>query len=92
LFSSNKTEEEIRNIQAQNISYNRQDELVFLNNLLEFSKGSEKLVKSFYTPRELQGNDQKLLVKIISDIGYERDTKGILRFPEKISKFSKYLI
>jgi hypothetical protein len=67
LFSSNKTEEEIRNIQAQNISYNRQDELVFLN-------------------------DQKLLVKIITDIGYVRDTKGILRFPENISKFSKYLI
>jgi hypothetical protein len=92
LFSSNKTEQEIKNIQSKNISLNKQDELVFLNNLMEFTKSSEKLVKSFYTPRELQGKENKLLVKIITDIGYEKDSSGIMRFPEKIAKYAKYLI
>jgi len=90
-FSKNLSEIEIRHLQGKNIAFNKQEELVFLNDLLELSKQNNYFVKSFYLPRELQGQENKLLLKILKEIGYEKDSSGILRFSEKISKFSKYL-
>lgn len=91
IFQKNLSEVEIRTIQATNISMNKQEELVFLNDLIEFSKNSDsnKIIKSFYTQRELQ-ND-KLLQKIIKAIGYEKDKHGVTRFPDRIQKFTNFI-
>ena len=91
LFIKSYNEEELRKMQAKNIALNKHDELVFLNNLIEFSKREDRIINSYYTPRQLQGNENKLLLSIIKDIGYKKDSNGVMRFPQEISKFSKYV-
>jgi hypothetical protein len=91
LFSKNYSEDDLRRIQAKNIAFNKQEELVYLNNLIEFSKKDNKLIKSFYTPRELLGENNKLLLNILKVIGFKKDKSGVLRFPDRISKFAKYI-
>lgn len=91
LFSMNLEEGDIRRLQAKNISFNRQEELVFMNDLLELKKSGNYIIRSFYTPREVQGKENRLLLKLIKDIGFEKDKHGVLRLPEKISKYSKYI-
>lgn len=91
VFNSDLSEDDIRRMQSKNISFNRQEELVFLNDLLELRKTSEYIVKSFYTPREVSGKENKLLYKILKEIGFVKDRHGLLRFPDEISKYAKYL-
>lgn len=92
LFDKKLSEIDIRNLQAKNISTNKQEELVFLNNLLLLSKGEFNFsLKSFYTPRELQGKENKILLHVLQEIGYKKDSTGVLRFSKNVRKFSAYL-
>lgn len=87
IFSRRLNNKELNSRLSKAILSNNKEDIVFYTNLLKMDPDFKLL--SYYTPRELEGNQNKHIRSVLTNIGYK--FKGNWNLDNKIQKYKDYI-